>query len=521
MLRHNIPKAKINNLRRQFIAGKFNRVVAARTLGICRTTVNLYVKEFNLIREHYPEKLNDMNFFMPVDTLKPRAKELNAWLDKNLLAIILEEVGPKLKSEKVWKKYHLLQPDGYSFTPFKIYFFKYCASHDITLNCTKRIETIPEEDYAVIRRWRNSNDHQRWQIAVMLDAAHTRKSLLKTCEKIECCFKTALRWIDLYQTKGLPGFEWSYTVNERITKRVKDQTDNLIHLIHQSPKIYGVDKTSWTMTDLAVVYTKEYGPYMSQASISVYLRKNNIRYKSSREVLTSPDPLYKEKYAAIQSILENLGEKEKFFSIDEYGPFAVRAKGGKVLALPGERPSYPQMKTSKGWFVCTAALELSANQVIHFYSKKKDTEEMIKLITLLLAQYPNEEKLYLSWDAASWHASRKLHQYIGLLNSEAYRLENHTPEIAIAPLPSCAQFLNVIESVFSGMSKSIIRNSNYDTEEDCKAAIDQYFVKRNAYYLQNPKKAGNKIWGKERVKPVFDKGNMCKGPRFKPLVDRS
>jgi hypothetical protein len=34
------------------------------------------------------------------------------------------------------------------------------------------------------------------------------------------------------------------------------------------------------------------------------------------------------------------------------------------------------------------------------------------------------------------------------------------PEIEILPLPAQAQFLNVIESVFSGMARAIIHNSD-------------------------------------------------------------
>jgi hypothetical protein len=158
----------------------------------------------------------------------------------------------------------------------------------------------------------------------------------------------------------------------------------------------------------------------------------------------------------------------------------------------------------------TAALELATNQITHFYCMKKDTEEMIKLLDILLIQYKAMDKLYISWDAASWHASKRLYQFIDEINSDAYRNINQTPLLGLAPLPSCAQFLNVIESVFSGMSKSIIRNSDYESLDDCKAAIDLYFSERNKHFLENPKRAGNKIWGKERVKPVFNKANICK-----------
>jgi len=68
----------------------------------------------------------------------------------------------------------------------------------------------------------------------------------------------------------------------------------------------------------------------------------------------------------------------------------------------------------------------------------------------------------------------------------------------------------VIESVFSGMAKSVVHNSDYASLEECKTALDRHFAERNAYFRANPKKAGKKIWGNEIVKPVFSETNNCK-----------
>jgi hypothetical protein len=83
-----------------------------------------------------------------------------------------------------------------------------------------------------------------------------------------------------------------------------------------------------------------------------------------------------------QTILSNLKEDEAFFSIDEYGPFATKRNGGTMRVGPGENNSVPQHQKSNGWLILTAALELSRNQIAHFYSLKKNTEEMIKMADL-------------------------------------------------------------------------------------------------------------------------------------------
>jgi hypothetical protein len=104
--------------------------------------------------------------------------------------------------------------------------------------------------------------------------------------------------------------------------------------------------------------------------------------------------------------------------------------------------------------------------------------------------------MYLSWDAASRHISKELNRVVEDHNSRIVG-----PTVMIAPLPARAQFLNVIESVFSGMAGAINHNSNYQSAEEARAAIDRYFEERNEHFRANPRRVGNKIWGQERDPP--------------------
>jgi hypothetical protein len=104
------------------------------------------------------------------------------------------------------------------------------------------------------------------------------------------------------------------------------------------------------------------------------------------------------------------------------------------------------------------------------------------------------------------------------VNNGAYRKSNNTPTVKLAPLPARAQFLNVIESVFSGMSRSIIQNSDYELVSAARAAIDRYFQERNEYFLKNPKRAGKKIWGNELVASRFSESQNCKDPNLMRLT---
>lgn len=138
---------------------------------------------------------------------------------------------------------------------------------------------------------------------------------------------------------------------------------------------------------------------------------------------------------------------------------------------------------------------------------------MIKLAKALIEKYSSTNKLYFSWDAASWHKSRSLLRFVKEHNAAIP--STHLPLIEIVPLPASAQFLNIIESVFSGMARAIIHNSNYDCKEDAMHAIDLYFAERNQHYVNHPKVAGKKIWGLERTSNQFAPENNCKNPDYR------
>jgi hypothetical protein len=161
---------------------------------------------------------------------------------------------------------------------------------------------------------------------------------------------------------------------------------------------------------------KENGTYVGTALVAKMIKAAGYRWRKAKIVLTSNDPTYNEKLARIRYVLSNLQPDEAFFSIDEYGPFAIKGKPGRTLSPPGV-PTVPQWQKSRGCLIMTAALELSSNQVTHFYSARKNTTEMVRMMDVLIDRYRDRRKLYLSWDAASWHISKRLFARIDARNS--------------------------------------------------------------------------------------------------------
>ncbi len=322
---------------------------------------------------------------------------------------------------------------------------------------------------------------------------------------------TYYRYVRLYKDGGAAGL-FARKVMPHRKFDDEDLKQAVFRTLHEPPSKYGINRTSWIMPDLSRVLGESGHPAGAEV-IRRITRAAGYKWRKARVQLTSSDPAYREKLEAVQAILSGLGADEAFFSIDEFGPFAVKMKQGLKLDPPGPHRVVPQWQKSKGCMIMTAALELSGNQVTHFYSDRKNTTEMIRMMDVLLDRYADRRTIYLSWDAASWHVSKKLRKRIEEHNAAAE--EAGKPRVETAPLPAGAQFLNVIESVFSGMARAVIHNSDYASLDDTKAAIDRYFADRNRQFRENPKRAGNRIWGKELVPAVFSDSHNCKDPRWR------
>jgi transposase len=168
-------------------------------------------------------------------------------------------------------------------------------------------------------------------------------------------------YCDLYRIYGshrlFNGF------HDRSRKADDERLQNtLFSVLHTPPSTYNINRTTWRMADLRRVLAEK-GQKACPEVIQEIIRAAGYSWKKARKVLTSTDPQYQEKLAKIQAILSTLGPNERFFSIDEYGPFSVKMQGGRSLTPPGTVRVIPQRQKSKGSLIITAALELSTNQV--------------------------------------------------------------------------------------------------------------------------------------------------------------
>ena len=120
---------------------------------------------------------------------------------------------------------------------------------------------------------------------------------------------------------------------------------------------------------MATAYETRYGEKLSNRTIGKLIRRAGYSIKRARQVLTSPDPDYKEKVELLLKTLWSLKPDEMFFFIDELGPLRIKKYGGKGYFGKWDRPTVPQKQISKGSITLCGALSATTNQILWFYSK--------------------------------------------------------------------------------------------------------------------------------------------------------
>lgn len=348
-------------------------------------------------------------------------------------------------------------------------------------------------DRETLAKWRTSNDRRLWQKAVAI-LENWNLSLEEIGRKIEKSPSQIRSWIKAFNRQGLEGLiRKKYGTSDTHATKFELRRRRILEILHGRPRAYGINRTNWNLRALAEVFTREHGDPISTSTASRLVRDSGYAMKKVRRVLSSPDPRYREKVDLLLKTLHNLGPRDLFFFVDELGPLRVKKYGGRAYFPRHETETVPQAEPHKGSITMVGALSATTNQATWIYEESKDTGAIIDLIEILFNQHREATNLYLTWDAVSWHNSSLLVEWLDNFNAETeHRADG--PIIHLVPLPVSSQFLDVIEAVFSGMKRAVIHHSDYRSVREMKDAISLHFVERNAYFRENPRRAGKKIW---------------------------
>ncbi|MEN6439988.1 MAG: IS630 family transposase [Syntrophobacter sp.] len=368
---------------------------------------------------------------------------------------------------------------------------------------------LTKEEIALLEAHRLGPSVKYRMKAMTILMANKNRTMLEIMAETDRPLSTIYRWLQKFKDERT-----EFIVQKRHSPAQKllkqDRKTRIVDILHASPSLYGINRTSWSYPTLTQAYNQLYNDKVSESIVGRALKTIGYSWRRARKVLTSKDPQYREKVDRVLAVLQNLQEGEAFFFIDEAGPYQVRKWGGKSLTLGEDVQTVPQFQKPKGRVMLIGALEAVTNQMTWAWIENKGVQTICTFLTLLHEKYAAFAKLFLTWDALSSHRSKTVSKLIDKMNSDARN--GIGPSIEIVPLPNNSQFLNVIESVFSGMKKAVVHNSDYQLAEEMRVAIAKHFESRNAFFKENPKRAGNKIWDKQ----FFDLDRI-KGGVFKRM----
>lgn len=174
--------------------------------------------------------------------------------------------------------------------------------------------------------------------AMAVVASLKRIPVTVTAKCLQLHPRAVTRYFNRYGTGGT-----TELFRRRRAKSRDDEQDKqfLFSALHSPPSAHGINRTSWKMDDLHRILN-EAGHRMSHERIRGAIKAAGFRWRKAKVVLTSTDPEYRDKLDQVKKILSELKEDEAFFSIDEYGPFAIKIKGGRKRVGPGEKYVVPQ-----------------------------------------------------------------------------------------------------------------------------------------------------------------------------------
>lgn len=294
---------------------------------------------------------------------------------------------------------------------------EYFYQNGTRLHPYDKVRFVLKEDAVTLKNWRNKNDRRKWERAVVI-LENRNLTVRQIATKIERPKSRIREWISNFNCFGIEGLKHTLDNRRRgIRELTKSKSDKIIEILHDRPISYDINRSSWNREGIAKAYKEKFGEVISLATISRLVKIAGYGWLKSRRVLTSSDPQYQEKVQAVLEALHSLKSSEMFFFIDEMGPILIRKQSGRSYLKKNERNLISRNQVTKGELTFTGALSATTNQMTWLYGKSKNTTGMIDIIELLFNKHYDKSRLFVTWNAASWHRSIELTTWLDNFNA--------------------------------------------------------------------------------------------------------
>jgi Integrase core domain. len=260
----------------------------------------------------------------------------------------------------------------------------------------------------------------------------------------------------------------------------------IISLACMKPKDVGYSHELWTQRLLAKHVQKNCKgaghPELSKISsgtISKILNASNIKPYKISSYITQIDPDFEAKsvvvlhtYKEVELLKEKRKNGEKtdlvIVSYDEKpGIQAVGNRYSDLVPVPGQYPiiSHDYEYVRHGTLSLLAGIDLLTGEIHHRVFDNHRSEEFIEFLKHIDYVYPEGVRIIVILDNLKVHTSKKTQKYLA---SVPQRFQ-------FVFTPKHASWLNIIESLFSKMTRSLLRGMQVSSKEELRERIDQYY----------------------------------------------
>lgn len=274
----------------------------------------------------------------------------------------------------------------------------------------------------------------------------------------------------------------------RPTRLTKQARAWLVSLACQKPKDLGYPHELWTI-DLLARHARAHCEgaghqclrEIAGGTVSKLLKRNKIRPHKVRYYLERRDPDFDQKMVQLLLVYEEVEVRREadedhgsvVISYDEKpGIQAIGSTGADLPPVPGRHPSISREFEYVRHGTCSllAGVDLMTGHVHHLVRDRHRSREFIEFLQLLDCTYPKDLKIRLILDNHSSHTSKETNEFL--------RTVPNRFEFVFTPVHG--SWLNLVETLFSKMARSVLRHIRVTGKDELRARIDAYFEDLNA-----------------------------------------
>jgi transposase len=262
----------------------------------------------------------------------------------------------------------------------------------------------------------------------------------------------------------------------------------VVTLACQKPKELGYAQELWTTRLLAKHVRKHCGAAghpslqrLSRGTVSKILRTNAVQPHKIRYYLERRDPNFETKMKQVLHVYRqveighNAGAPSELIAVLSYdekpGIQALENTAPDLPPVPGQHAAVGRDHEyiRHGTLSLLAGIDLWNGEVLGLVRDRHRSAEFIEFLRLADARYPSEARIRMVLDNHSAHISRETRTFLATVPN---RFE-------FIFTPTHGSWLNLIESFFGKMAKTLLRGIRVTSKAELKTRIEMYLREVN------------------------------------------